>query len=106
VIHPSGVVTLATRRAPAGAHLLGGLDRRLEIVQSMIHRPRLLFLDEPAIGLDPAARVGTPGQPKASIGRRASLDDIFILYSGDAGEAGERGLREVARTRRSARRFG
>ena len=34
----------------------GGMIRRLEIAQSTLHRPQVLFLDEPTVGLDPLAR--------------------------------------------------
>jgi ABC-2 type transport system ATP-binding protein len=34
----------------------GGMQRKLEIIRSLIHRPRVLFLDEPTVGLDPASR--------------------------------------------------
>ena len=35
----------------------GGMIRRLEIAQSLLHRPAVLFMDEPTVGLDPAARL-------------------------------------------------
>lgn len=34
----------------------GGMRRKLEIIRSLMHRPKVLFLDEPTIGLDPQAR--------------------------------------------------
>jgi ABC-2 type transport system ATP-binding protein len=130
----------------------GGMIRRLEIAQSMLHRPRLLFLDEPTVALDPAARravwehiaqlrdtygttifltthfmeeadtlchrvaimhhgavaaIGTPAELKQAIGGNgATLDDVFMHYTGNTLEETVGGYRETTRARRTARRLG
>ena len=37
-------------------HYSGGMMRRLEIAQALVNRPKVLFLDEPSIGLDPFSK--------------------------------------------------
>jgi ABC-2 type transport system ATP-binding protein len=52
----AGVLGLAGLLRQRARTLSGGLRRRLEIVRALMHRPRVLFLDEPTTGLDPESR--------------------------------------------------
>lgn len=50
------VVGLETRRADKVSEYSGGMKRRLNIAVGLLHRPRLLILDEPTVGVDPQSR--------------------------------------------------
>lgn len=49
-------VELWDRKNDLVKHFSGGMKRRLEVARGLIHHPKILFLDEPTLGLDPQTR--------------------------------------------------
>jgi ABC-2 type transport system ATP-binding protein len=80
------IATIRTRR------LSGGLRRRLDLATAMVHRPAVLFLDEPTTGLDPPSR--------AAIWRRlrrmSSEDGVSIFLTTQYLEEADRACDRVA----------
>jgi ABC-2 type transport system ATP-binding protein len=69
-----GLTTAADRVASGYS---GGMQRRLDIAMGLIHRPRVLFLDEPTTGLDPEVRADTWRE----ISRLATDEGLTILLT-------------------------
>jgi len=55
----------------------GGMKRRLDLALALVHRPRILFLDEPTTGLDPQSRTAL----WAEVGRLAQEDGVTVFLT-------------------------
>ncbi len=68
----------------------GGMIRRLEIAQAMLHRPAVLFLDEPTVGLDPVARKAVWGHVRTLRERDGTTVMLTTHYMEEADALCER----------------
>src|SRR4051794_14232599 len=50
-------IALGERAGERVATFSGGMRRRVEVAKGLLHRPRVLLMDEPSTGIDPAARI-------------------------------------------------
>ena len=55
----------------------GGMKRRLDLALALVHRPRILFLDEPTTGLDPQSRAGLWDE----VARLAREDGVTVFLT-------------------------
>jgi ABC-2 type transport system ATP-binding protein len=79
------VVDLADRAKERTEHYSGGMKRRLNIAVGLLHRPRLLVLDEPTVGVDPQSRNAILTSVEA-----LSAEGMGILYTTHYMEEAER----------------
>jgi ABC-2 type transport system ATP-binding protein len=80
-----GIVELADRADERTAGYSGGMKRRLNIAIGLLHRPRLLVLDEPTVGVDPQSRNAILSSVEA-----LGAEGIGILYTTHYMEEAER----------------
>src|SRR4051794_889755 len=69
-----GLIEAANRKVGGYS---GGMKRRLDLALALVHRPRVLFLDEPTTGLDPSSRADL----WAEVARLAREDGVTVFLT-------------------------
>ncbi len=87
-----GFVELWDRRASLVKQFSGGMKRRLEIARGLLHHPKVLFLDEPTLGLDPQTR-NHMWNYLAELNR---TEGITVFFTSHYMEEAERNARRIA----------
>ncbi|MDA8051800.1 MAG: ATP-binding cassette domain-containing protein [Rhodospirillales bacterium] len=86
-----GFVGLSGRADDYVKEFSGGMKRRLEIARALLHRPRLLFLDEPTLGLDPQTR----NRIWEFVKELAAREKVTVFFTTHAMEEAERVAGEI-----------
>ena len=86
-----GALDMAERSAEKVRTLNGGHRRRVEIARALLHRPRLLLLDEPTVGLDIGSRQGILDHTRKLVGD-AGLGLLWATHLIDEIAPGDRVL--------------
>jgi len=74
LLHDFGLADAAARPVSTFS---GGMRRRLDVAAALVHRPRVLFLDEPTTGLDPEARAAM----WAEVRRLSAEDSLTVVLT-------------------------
>jgi len=86
-----GAVGLAERGNDRAGTFSGGMKRRLNLAAAVVHRPRLLFLDEPTTGVDPQSRRHIFDQVKA-----LNAAGVTVIYTSHYMEEVEKLCKRIA----------
>ncbi|MFA6003370.1 MAG: ATP-binding cassette domain-containing protein [Elusimicrobiota bacterium] len=84
------LVDLSSRADDLVRTYSGGMRRRLEIARGLIHEPRILFLDEPTLGLDPASRQAVWAHIRALKARAGTTIILTTHYMEEADSLADR----------------
>ncbi|WP_194410673.1 ABC transporter ATP-binding protein [Microbacterium cremeum] len=79
-----GEFGLAEASARPVSRFSGGMRRRLDVAAALVHRPRVLFLDEPTTGLDPEARAAMWAEIRRLSGEEALTVVLTTHYMEEA----------------------